>query len=224
MNKRSRIIWMGVVIGVVCVVLALTVACGKKNAAEQAFQIAKEMTKGMSPKSEQNDYTKPYLTEEKMQKFIESLKESMNPFDVVLKGGQTQSLMGLKDKMEEFNSYAKKYGFNDYYDYMAVWGRITVGEMMIAAKDMEKGTVEMLQNSIKSAEENLKKPDLSPDMKTMYEEQIVSSKKSIEDMQKPSSSSSSLNDSDLALIQKYKAQIEEATKKFKEKQQPNNNN
>ena len=224
MNKRSRIIWMGVAVGVMCVVLALTVACGKRNAAEQAFQIAKEMTKGMSPKSEQNDYTKPYLTEEKMQKFIESLKESMNPFDVVLKGGQTQSLMGLKDKMEEFNSYAKKYGFNDYYDYMAVWGRITVGEMMVAAKDMEKGTVEMLQNSVKSAEENLKKPDLSPDMKKMYEDQIVSSKKSIEDMQKPSTSSSSLNDSDLALVQKYKTQIEEATKKFKEKQQPNNSN
>lgn len=215
---------MGVAVGVMCVVLALTVACGKRNAAEQAFQIAKEMTKGMSPKSEQNDYTKPYLTEEKMQKFIESLKESMNPFDVVLKGGQTQSLMGLKDKMEEFNSYAKKYGFNDYYDYMAVWGRITVGEMMVAAKDMEKGTVEMLQNSVKSAEENLKKPDLSPDMKKMYEDQIVSSKKSIEDMQKPSTSSSSLNDSDLALVQKYKTQIEEATKKFKEKQQPNNSN
>ena len=223
MNKRSRIIWMGVAVGVVCVVLVLTVACGKRNAAEQAFQMAKEMSKSMSPKSEQNDYTKPYLTEEKMQKFIESLKESMNPFDVVLKGGQSQSLMGLKEKMEEYNSYAKKYGFNDYYDYVAVWGRINVGEMMIAAKEMEKGTAEMLQNSITSAEENLKKPDLNPDMKKMYEDQIASSKKSIEEMQNTKPSSSSLNDSDLALVQKYKAQIEEATKKFKENQ-PNKNN
>jgi hypothetical protein len=221
-NKRSRMIGMGIAVGVLCVVLAMTVACGKKNAAEQAFQMAKEMSKGMSPQSEQNDYTKPYLTEAKMEKFVESLKESMNPFDVVLKGGQTQSLMGLKDKMEEFNSYAKKYGFNDYYDYMAVWGRITVGEMMIAAKDMEKGTVEMLQNSIKTAEESLKKPDLMPEMKTMYEEQIASSKKSIEEMQKPSTDSSSLNESDLALVRKFKAQIEEATKKFKDKQPTNN--
>jgi hypothetical protein len=81
----------------------------------------------------------------------------------------------------------------------------------------------MLQNSIKSAEESLKKPDLNADMKKMYEEQIVSSKKSIEEMQKPSTSSSSLNDADLALVQKYKPQIEEATKKFKETQ-PNKNN
>jgi len=216
MNRTFRISWMSVLVGVLCLGLVLTSACKKKSAAEEALSIAESLAKNITPNNAQNDYTKAYLTEEKMAKFIESLQEEMNPFDVVFKGGQTQSLTDLKDKMEAFNAYAKKYGFNDYYDYMAVWGRITVGEMMIGAKDMLKGTSEWLQKSITEAEENLKKPDLSPEMKTAYEEQIASSKKSLEDMNKPDDSSSQLNESDLALVAKYKAQIEEVTKKFKE--------
>jgi hypothetical protein len=216
MNKIIRISWMSVLVGALCLGLVLTSACKKKSPAEEAMSIAESLAKNITPNNVQNDYTKPYLTEEKMAKFIESLQEEMNPFDVVFKGGQTQNLTDLKDKMEAFNAYAKKYGFNDYYDYMAVWGRITVGEMMIGAKDMLKGTTEWLQKSITEAEENLKKPDLSPEMKTAYEEQIASGKKSLEDMNKPDTSGSQLNESDIALVAKYKAQIEEATKKFKE--------
>ncbi len=212
---KKHVSWKWALVGIVIVGLSLTVACGKKNAAEQAMEIAKTVSQGMAPSSVQNDYTKSYLTEEKMQKFIESLKEEINPFDVIFKGGQGGNLMDLKDKLEQYNAYAKKYGFADYADYMAVWGRITVGQLEMAAEDMKKGGVEMMQNSIKSAEENLKKPDLSPEMKSMYEEQLKSSQKSLEDMQKPDTSGKQLNADDMALILKYKAQIEEATKKFK---------
>jgi hypothetical protein len=215
----KRVSWKWVLVGIVIVGLSLTVACGKKNAAEQAMEIAKSMTHGMVPTSAQNDYTKPYLTEEKMQKFIESLKEEINPFEVVFKGGQGGNLMDLKNKLEEYNAYAKKYGFADYADYMAVWGRITVGQLEIASQEMTKSSVKMMEDSIKTAEENLKKPDLSSEMKSMYEEQIKSSQKSLEEMQKPSTSGKTLNDDDMALVLKYKAQIEEATKKFKEAKQ-----
>ncbi len=105
---------------------------------------------------------------------------------------------------------------------MAVWGRITVGQMLIAAEEMNKSSIEWMQKSVATAEENLKKPDLSPEMKSMYEEQLASSKKSLEDMQKPDTSDSSLNADDLALVVKFKAQIEEATKKFKEAKTNNN--
>lgn len=208
--------WKWVLVGTVIVALSLFAACGKKNAAEQALSIAKSMSESMTPTSAQNDYTKSYLTEAKMQKFLESMKEEVNPFDVVFKGGQGGSLMDLQDKLEQYNSFAKKYGFNDYADYMAVWGRITVGEMEIAAKEMTKSGIEMMQNSIKSAEENLKKPDLSPEMKSMYEEQLKSSQQSLQDMMKPDTSSNSLNADDLALVVKYKPQIDEITKKLKE--------
>lgn len=214
--------WTWILVGVLALGLSLTVACGKKNAAEQALEMAKSMSETMAPTSAQNDYSKPYLTDEKMQKFIESLKEEINPFDVIFKGGQGGSLMDLKDKLAEYNAYAKKYGFADYADYMAVWGRITVGQLEMAAQDMTKSTVKMMEDSIKSAEENLKKPDLSPEMKSIYEEQIKSGQKSIEDMQKPDTSGKQLNADDMALILKYKAQIDEATKKLKEAK-PNTN-
>jgi hypothetical protein len=218
---KNQASWKWVLVVAVAAGLTFGVACGKKSATEQAVSLAKSMSESMTPTSAQNDYSKPYLTDEKMTKFIASLKEEMNPFDAVLKGGQTQSLADLKDKLDEYNAFAKKYGFNDYADYMSVWGRITVGEMMQAAEEMKKSGVEWMQKSIASAEENLKKPDLSPEMKKMYEEQLASSKKSLEDMQKPEeSSSSNLNAQDLALVIKYKPQIDAATKSLKGQQNP----
>lgn len=210
--------WKWALVAALIVGLSFSVACGKRNAAEQVLSLAKSMTKSMTPNAVQNDYSKPYLTDEKMQKFIESLKEEMNPFDVMFKGGQGQSLLDLKDKLEQYNAFAKKYGFADYADYMAVWGRITVGELEMAAGDMKKSGIEMMQNSIKSAQENLQKPGLSPEMKSMYEEQLKSSQKSLDEMQKPEAETGAkqLNADDLALIQKYKPQIDEATKKIKE--------
>jgi hypothetical protein len=213
---QMRISWKGLLVGMVCAALVLSVACGKKSATEKALSIAKSMSESMTPTSAQNDYTKAYLNEEKMQKFLESMKEDVNPFDVLFKGGQGGSLMDLQDKLEQYNAFAKKYGFHDYADYMAVWGRITVGEMEIAAEEMTKSGIEMMQNSIKSAEENLKKPDLSPEMKSMYEEQLKSSQKSLQDMMKPDTSSKSLNADDLALVVKYKPQIDEITKQIRE--------
>jgi hypothetical protein len=57
-------------------------------------------------------------------------------------------------------------------------------------------------------------------MKKAYEDQIVSAKKSAEDLSKYQAST--LNENDLNLIRKYKAQIEEATKKYKTKTGGNN--
>jgi len=219
---KSHLNGKWVLVGAAVVVLTLTVACGKKSEVEELASLAKSVSESAAPTSAQNDYTKAYLTEEKMQKFIESLKEEINPFEVLLKGGEGQSLMDLKDKIEGYNVYAKKYGFADYSDYMAVWGRITVGQMLIAADEMNKSSIEWMQKSVATAEENLKKPDLAPEMKSMYEEQLASGKKSLEDMQKPDTSASSLNADDLALVAKFKAQIEEATKKYKEAKTNNN--
>ena len=207
--------WKWILIGVLAVVLALTLACGRKSEVEKAYDLAKSVSESMAPTSAQNDYMKPYLTDDKMAKFIDSLKEDINPFNVIFQGGQGQSMSDLTERIEEYNTFAKKYGFADYADYMSVWGRITVGQMVMAAEEMNKSSLEWMQKSVATAEENLKNPDLSPEMKSMYEEQLASSKKSVEDLQK-SDTSKSLNEEDLAMVLKYKAQIEEATKKFKE--------
>ena len=157
---------------------------------------------------------KPYLTDAKMAKFIESLQEDVNPFDVLFKGGQMMKMSDIEKRAEEYNGFARKYGFADFGDYMAVWGRIMVGDMTISSQEWTKKTIQGMEESIKIAEEQLKKPDLNAEMKTIYEDQIKSSRTSIEEMSKPDESPS-LNAEDLALVAKYKAQIDEATKKYK---------
>jgi hypothetical protein len=204
-------------VGLVSFVLVASAACGKKTGAEKAFSAAKAASESLVPSNAQNDYMKPYLTDEKMTKFVESLQEDVNPFEVLFKqAGQMQSMSEISARAEEFNSFARKYGFVDYADYTVVWGRIMVGDMLIASEQMTKDTIKTLEESIRSAEENLKKPDLSAEMRTMYEDQITSGKSSIEEFKK--SDISGLNEADLALVVKYKAQIDEATKRFKQKQ------
>lgn len=225
MRERNLVSGKGVLIPLAVLALVMSFACGKKSGAEKAFSAAKEAAKeaattvAPSGAGAPNDYAKPYLTEEKMAKFIESLKEDVNPFEVLFKGGQMMNMSDIEKRAQEYNGFAQKYGFADFGDYMAVWGRIMVGDMMIASEKMTKDMVKGMEDSIRIAEENLAKPDLNAEMRTIYEEQIKNAKTSIADMNKPSDTSG-LNAEDLALVAKYKAQIDEATKKFNK--QPGN--
>ena len=150
-----------------------------------------------------NDYSKPYLTDDKVTRLISSMKEEHNPFELIFKkGGQINTPGEMQSRMQEFNAFARKYGFDGYEDYTAVWGRVVVGQTTIWGEGMKQDAVK----------KELQKPDLSPEMRKMYEEQVSSSEKSLADMQKKDKSS--LNDSDLALVKKYLPQIEEATKKY----------
>lgn len=220
MREWIRISGKGVLVLMAVVALVLSFACGKKSDAEKAFSAAKEAareagsTVSSTGAGAQNDYMKPYLTDAKMAKFIESLQEDVNPFEVLFKGGQMMRMSDIEKRAQEYNGFARKYGFADFGDYMAVWGRIMVGEVMIAGEKMKTDMIKGMEDSIKVAEEQLKKPDLNAEMRTIYEEQIKSGKTSIEEFQKPDDSSG-LNAEDLALVAKYKAQIDEATKKYK---------
>jgi len=220
MREWIRISGKGVLVLMAVVALVLSFACGKKSDAEKAFSAAKEAareagsTVSSTGAGAQNDYMKPYLTDAKMAKFIESLQEDVNPFEVLFKGGQMMRMSDIEKRAQEYNGFARKYGFADFGDYMAVWGRIMVGEVTIAGEKMKTDMIKGMEDSIKVAEEQLKKPDLNAEMRTIYEEQIKSGKTSIEEFQKPDDSSG-LNAEDLALVAKYKAQIDEATKKYK---------
>jgi len=160
-----------------------------------------------------NDYTKPYLSDEKMQKFLTSMKEEHNPFELIFKqGGGLQNPADLTSRLEEFNSFARRYGFQDYQGYTAVWGRIMVGEAQIAAADMVKDTAKSFQKMIDDAQADLKKPDLSPEQRKMDEDQIAGAQKTIHDISE--SGSNSLNEADMALVTNYKDQIDAAEKKY----------
>ena len=154
-----------------------------------------------------NDYTKPYLTDEKVKKLMDSMKEEHNPFEVMFKqGGQIRNPLDMAAKMGEFNSFARKYGFEDYQDYTTVWGRVVVGETQLWGE-------ESLQQIISSAQAELKKPDLSPEMRKIYEDQLASTQKSLDEMHQ--GKSGSLNAADLELVKKYRDQLDQAEKKYK---------
>jgi len=196
----------------------LVTSCGSKEKKTSGGSTTAPTPSLSTASNPQQDYTRPYLSDEKMTNFIASLKEERNPFELIFKeGGQAQGLADLKDRLEDYNAFGRKYGFQDYGDYMAVWGRITVGEMLLWSDSMKESTVKMYEDNIKNAEEELKNPSLDPEMKKMYEDQIADSKKSLEDMQKEKKDDSSLNAADLELVKKYKAQIDQETEKYKKK-------
>lgn len=185
-------------------VVLLLVACVSCN---------KSSTSSMTPQQQAaaRDYTKPCLTDEKIQKFIQSMGEAQNPFSKMFAAAVTAPGQ-VPGEVAALDAFARKYGFSGYQDYVNVWGRIVVGQMAIMAEGMKKGVREMTQKNIQNAEEQLKNPNLSPDMRKMYEEQVAGGKKSLQEMDKPSSTE--INDSDLALVRKYQSQIEEASKRF----------
>jgi hypothetical protein len=218
MHSRIRISGKGVLLALTVMALVMSFACSKKSGTEKALAAAKEAAGTVVPSNAgaqnvQNDYKRPYLTDGKMTKFIESLREDVNPFEVLFKGGQMTNFKEIEKRAQEYNGFAQKYGFADFADYMAVWGRIMVGDMMIASQKMNKDMIKGMEDTIRIAEENLQKPDLNAEMRSIYEEQIKNAKTSIEESQKPDDSSG-LNVEDLALVEKYKAQVDEALKKY----------
>jgi len=155
-----------------------------------------------------NDYSKPYLSDDKMQQFLASMKEEHNPLELVFKqGGQMQNPATMGERIDEFNAFARKYGFQDYQDYTAVWGRIMAGQMEIFGE-------QTFRDMISGAQAELKKPDLAPEMRKVYEDQVATAQQSLDKMNN-GSSSSSLNAADMELVKKYKDQIEAAQKKYK---------
>jgi len=201
-------------VALLALAMVLSTACSRKSGS-----ISSSSPASSAATSALNDYTKPYLSEAKVTKFLESMKEDRNPFEVIFKqGGGLNNPLTLQSRMEEFNGFARRYGFEGYEDYMAVWGRIMVGQMQIAATGMNKGLAETMQKSVASAEENLKKPGLSPEMKQMYEEQVKSGKESLADLQKPEKpDEKGLNSADLELVAKYNDQLNEAAKKYQKR-------
>lgn len=163
-----------------------------------------------------SDYKKPYLTDDKMNKFIATLKDDKNPFETIFKRGATPfNPFAVKERLEEFNSWSRGRGFEGYEDYLAVWGRIMVGQMQIVAGESKKGLKESMEKTIAAAEEALKQPGITPEMKTMYEEQIKSAKTTMAEMDK-ANMDSALNADDQALVAKYNSQIQEALKKWQQ--------
>ncbi len=190
-------------------------ACGKKeSSATGSPATGSSAASRPATTASSNPYSVPTLSDEKLTKFLESMKEDKNPLEVIFKqGGGMRSFADMKARQAEYDAFARKYGFKDATEYIDVWGRVMVGGMQLASRKMMAGLNETYQKQITQAEEALKKPGLSAEEKKMYEDQIDSAKRSLADSSKPETSG--LNAADLALVEKYQAQIDAASKKYK---------
>lgn len=195
---------------VVVVVLACA-SCGKQSGSSFVAPSSPGPVRAKSPR---NDYSKPYLTDDKVEKLINSMQEGKNPFDFLFgRSGKAANFTDLATAVPELEAFSRKYGFDGYEDYMAVWGRVAAGEATMMAEEMLKDARQSMQESIQSAQAQLEKPDLSADMRKMYEQQIAGAQKSLDEMNKPNSAST-LNEADLELYEKYKDQIAAVEKKY----------
>lgn len=198
----------------ILLVVALVLACASCGKQSGSSFVAPNSPGPIRAKSALNDYSKPYLTDDKVQKLINSMQEGKNPFDFLFgTSGKAANLTNLATAVPELEAFSPKYGFDGYQDYMAVWGRIAAGEAKMKAEDMLSGARQSMQESIQSDQAQLQKPDVSADMRKMYEEQIAGAQKSLDEMNTPNSAST-LNEADLELYKKYKEQTAAAEKKY----------
>jgi hypothetical protein len=186
-------------------VLAVAASCGKKEGGTAASPAVK-------PGDSRYDYSKPYLTEANVEKLLVALKDGDNPLKSALgAAGMVRGPGSRKEDLAQLDATARKYGFEGFEDYMAVWGRVTVAQLQVWGEQVSKSSNELFTKNIASAEEALKKPDLSPEMREMYEEQVKSGREALESTK--TEAKSELNAADLAVFKKYQTQIEAATKK-----------
>ena len=191
-------------VALVLLLALLCVSCKKSSSGPAAASTSAAVAS--------RDYTTPYLTDEKIQKFLQSMGEAQNPFEgMFAHGGRTPA--DLPREVAALDAFARKYGFSGYQDYIAVWGRIAVGEAIIMSEGLKKSVREMTEKNIQNAQEQLKNPNLSPEMRKVFEEQVTSGQQSLKDLDKPSDTK--FNDSDLALVRKYSNQIDDASKKYR---------
>jgi hypothetical protein len=221
---------------IICTLLVLAPAsCGKKDesgAAKPAGSSAEPTADPTAPPAQptapsasepRDDYTRPYLTDEMVVKFIQSLEEIRNPFEVIfVERGPIRNLRDMKVKLDEFNAFARKHGFKDHEDYIAVWGRISAAEIQILTNEATKSGNQVTAEIIKQAEAELKKPNLDPMVRKMYEEQIQEIRKSSEaDRNEADTTETILNAADVAIVKKHQARLLEALKKFHKKPDEN---
>lgn len=164
-----------------------------------------------SGRNPRDDYSKPYLTDQKVEKLLVAMKDGDNPLKSALGAAGMLSARGnYKADMEKLDATARKYGFEGFEDYAAVWGRVTVAQMEVWGKKLATESTEMFKKSIASAEASLKDPGLSPEMREMYESQITGYREALQGMQ--GVEKSQLSEADMAVYNKYAAQIEAVTK------------
>jgi hypothetical protein len=192
--------------------MLLLAACGKSDDDSSGSSddgSRSSSTGGSAGDQPWDDTSKPYLSEKRMGGFIESLKDSNGPFDAISKG--KVSAFNAGQRMDEFEAAARKHGFASGAEYIGVWLRINAAQMQAMQADSNQMMVKTHEDSIRRFEEDLKKPDLTPEVRQMYQDQIKSSKAALEALKQPQEG---VNAQDVEVYKKHRPAYEEAMKKW----------
>lgn len=205
---------------IACVSIAiLSAACGKSGDSSSTSSDNDEGSNSGSsssspgsndPKKPWDDMSKPYLSDKKLGDFIESLKDANGPFDAVMKGKVTAFNAGAR--LDEFESAAKKHGFASGEEYLGAWTRIGAARSLIMQEEANQSMITMQEESIKSAQEALKNPEVTPEMRQNFEDRIKGANESLKELKKPREAGG--NAKDIETFKKHQAEFDEAMKKW----------
>lgn len=159
-----------------------------------------------------DDVKKPFLSEQKMGNFVASLKDANTPFGV-FESGMTG--FNTESKLKEFDAAVRKHGFKDGEEYLAVWSRIIAAQTQVMQNESSEAMIKAQEESIKNAQEALKKPDTTPEAKQIFEQHIKGAQQSIEAYKKMNMTH--VNEQDIAVYKKHKAEFEAAFNERKKK-------
>ena len=203
-------------LSIVAMLAVLLAACGK---AEDSSSDSPDGGGGSgspaAPKSVNadkpwEDPEKPILSDKKLDNFVGSLKDPKGPFDAVSKGKVTA--FNATERMDEFEAAAKKHGFSSGEEYLGFWMRINAANMQVMQEESNEMMIKAQEDGIKTRQEMLKKPDLTPETRQQIEEGIKGSQESLEILRQPREGG--VNAQDVESFKKHKAAFEEAMKKW----------
>jgi hypothetical protein len=161
------------------------------------------------------DPTKPYLTDERMSFFVQSMRADGNPFDFLFRMNvpedaqrdpATAGVFG-SERLARLDTFAREFGLAGAEEYFQIWTRVMLADMT----ELAEAGREMGDEMAKALELRLQRPSLPEEERRDLEKQLalVKEKFAAEDVR-----GSALNSADLDVVRRFKPQIEEALKKW----------
>jgi hypothetical protein len=158
------------------------------------------------------DPTKAYLTDDKMTRFVDSMRAEANPFDFLFRmnsgdeAAKPHAQLG-SERLAQLDGFARKFGLAGAEEYFQIWTRIMLAEM----SELAESARQMGDEAAALLEKRLQRPDLPETERQDLQKQLeqVKERFAAEDVR-----GATLNSADLEVVRKYKGDIDEALKRW----------
>jgi hypothetical protein len=117
----------------------------------------------------------------------------------------------IQAAMDEQEAFVKKYGFTGFADYMDLVGRVMLGETELMAAEGAGKMRESLVKMIEDSEKSIADPKTPAETRASVTEMINETKKQLAELD-AEAKHGELNAADLALVKKFRGELEVAEK------------